>query len=248
MPDPASTLMRRLLPRALAWRLALETKIRELFDGVSGAPEAARTFIDDVYDDMLPETTRSLEEWERQFGLFQRGTEDARRSLLRAAWAANGGQSAPYIQAVLRAAGFDVYVHECWAAPNLAYDPRNYTNDPTIGTVQCGEVLAQCGEPDALCNRFLANEVNYIVNQRLTYEAPPAIPTSPTKWPFFLYIGGPTFGDTAYVNPEDRAAFEDLLLRIRPLHLWIVTIVEYIDVLRVDGEPLLIDGLPVILV
>lgn len=245
MPDqPASTLMRRLLPQAHAWRAALTTTLRKLFDGASESHQAAREFVDDVYDDLSPTRTRELAEFERQFGLPGSGTEASRRAQLGAAWSASGGQAARYIQDVLRAAGFDVYVHECWASPGVARDPRLYTQVPTFGTTQCGDPLAECGEPTATCNAFLANDPHYIVNDRLTLDPPPYVPSDPNTWPFFLYVGGATFGTTASLSVAVRSAFEELLLRIRPTHLWLVEIIDWVEVIYVlvDGDRVLVDG------
>lgn len=240
-PGPATSLMRRLLPQAVAWRLALGSMIRRLFDGISVSHEDAHAFIDSAYDELIPEETNSLAEWERQFGLPPSGSIDA----VRAAWQANGGQSARYIQDVLQAAGFNVYVHECWSAPSTPRDPRDYTRVPTIGTTQCGEALAQCDEPAAQCNRWLANDPGYIVYSRLTLDPPPNIPSDPARWPFFLYIGGATFGTSASIHSSNRAAFEDLLLRLRPTHLWLVTMITWVSYVLVDGDRVLVDGDPV---
>lgn len=241
-------MFQHLLPRSVAWRLSLGTTIRRFFEGLTGAPSDARAYIDYVYDDLAPETTRALAEWERAFGLSASIDDASRRLALAAEWRATGGQSPSYLQGVMQAAGFDVYVHEWWSSgpPWVPRDPRDYTNQPLSGTVQCGEPDALCGEPDALCNEFLANEVFYLVNRNLTNVAPPAVPDDAARWPFFLYWGGPVFGETAPIPAARRAEFERLLLKICPLEQWLVTIVTYIpdgeDVIVIDGAYLIIDG------
>lgn len=245
----------RLLPDAAAWRITTQKTLRSLVEGLSEAPAEARQFIDDIYDDLRPSTTRELEEWERQFGLMPSATasEASRRLALAAAWQAQGGQSPHYIQDVLQAAGFDVYVHEWWVPPNVsprtARNPRDYTDDPLVGSVQCTEVgfLAdqpQCndGSTPALatgqpqCNRFLANQVRYLVNLNLTDVAPPPVPDDSGAWPYFLYIGGETFPDNASVAGSRREEFERLVLKIRPAHLWIVLLIDYDAWLVGSGE------------
>lgn len=104
-----------------------------------------------------------------------------------------------------------------------ARDPRDHTNQPTIGSVQCGETDAQCGETGALCNRFLANEPGYIVNLALTDEAPPSIPDDSALWPYFAYWGGASFLEPVVIYTSRRAEFERLMLKIHPAHLWLVT-------------------------
>lgn len=229
-----------LLPRGEAWKLRPVTKkLRELFAGLTDAPTRARDFVDDAHDDLYPEHTRALEQWEAQFALSGSGTDADRRAQLDATWKALGGQSPRYIEDVLHAAGFtQVFVHDWWSSgpPYVARDPRLYTTQPTIGTVQCGEPLAQCGEPGALANAFLANEPGYIVNLDLTPTAPPPVPDDPDTWPYFLYFGSEVFGSVVNVPEDRRADFEELLLRICPAHLWLVTMVDYdIGALITDG-------------
>lgn len=109
------SLFKHLLPRARAWSLTKSKQLREFFEGLSGLPEDIRSFFDDIYGDLDPQTTRALEEWEFQFGLPNTGlSEQERRDRLTAAWAATGGQSPGYIQETLQAAGFNVFVHEWW--------------------------------------------------------------------------------------------------------------------------------------
>lgn len=86
-------------------------------------------------------------------------------------------------------------------------------------TVLCGEELAQCGEADANCGnyfKFTEELRNYIV------------PQDPTKWPYFLYIGGETFGTLASVDPKRRDEFETLCLKICPSQQWLGILVEYV--------------------
>ena len=250
-----------LLPTGAAWQITIAKTLRSFFEGLSDQPEATKTFIDDVYLDLFPETTRELNEWERQFGLpltdmTSEPAVVAGRLALAAEWQATGGQSPSYIQGVLQAAGFDVYVHEWWSSgpPYVARDPRDYTNQPLIGIYQCTgddefgytfpsqpQCSAFASQPQ--CNGFLANETYYLVNLDLTRRAPPPIPEDDTKWPYFLYIGAETFPEVAILQSARRAEFERLVLKLRPAHNWIVTLVRYLD----EGEEALLteDGLPI---
>lgn len=220
-----------LLPRAEAWRITIQKQLRDFFDGISGGPEDARTFIDDVHDDLDPSRTRELEAWEEQFAIKAGPTVAGRRLVLDAAWEATGGQSPRYLQDTVQGAGFtQLFVHDWWSSgpgPYVPRDPRLYTNRPLFGTVQCNEALAQCGEATALCNAFLANDPKYLVNQNLTLAAPPPVPDDPTTWPFFIYWGASTFGVEAVVDADTRADLEELLLKLCPEQLWIVLIIDF---------------------
>jgi hypothetical protein len=260
-----------LLPRGQTFSLTIDRYLRKFFLGLSEQPALTKTFIDEVYLDLFPETTRELNEWERQFGLPLTNTEDIAavetgRLLLAAEWKATGGQSPSYLQGVLQAAGFDVYIHEWWSSgpPYVARDPRDYTDQPLIGTWQCTgfdggglplPTQPQCtgydlvsGTPLATqpqCNRWLANEVHYLVNLDLTRRAPPPIPDDPTKFPYFMYVGGETFGTNATVDITRRAEFERLLLKLRPTHNWIVTLIDYEAVGGItteDGDTIITEG------
>ena len=83
----------------------------------------------------------------------------------------------------------------------------------------CGEAVAEAGEDVALCGNYVAfRDVlrNYIV------------PNDPSKWPYFLYIGGETFGELAQVDPKRRDEFEALCLKICPAQQWLGILVEYV--------------------
>ena len=248
-------IFQHLLPDALAWRIKQSNTpwfigdgsligqvglligstvggriIDRFFQGLTTAFVDVKTFADDVYSDIIPEKTRQLTEYEEQFGLLTATTEAARRENLATAWASTGGQSSRYLQDRLRGAGFDVFIHEWFGTaspPYVAIDPRLHTNVPLIGTVQCGESFAQCGDLKAVNNGFLANEVDYIVNSNLSPFAPPPVPSDEAFWPFFLYWGGEIFPARASVPPERRAEFEQLILKLCPTQNWLVTLVDY---------------------
>lgn len=223
-----------LLPRALAWRTTVATNLRRYFEGLAAFAADVRTFIDLVYLDLFPSTTRELPQWEFQFAVKSTGTETQRRLRLAGAWSAQGGQSPDYLQSVVHAAGFtSVYVHEWWEStgPFVARDPRLYTTQPLTGAYQCeGSTPWECFDPGpgeslaANCDDSLANDPRYLVNQDLTRRAPPPVPSDSTRWPYFLYFAGRNFPQPAILHADERADLEALLLRICPSQQWIVTL------------------------
>lgn len=54
-----------------------------------------------------------------------------------------------------------------------------------------------------------------------------AVPADPTKYPYFLYIGGATFPDHAVVSSARRNEFETLCLKICPSQQWLGILVDY---------------------
>jgi hypothetical protein len=233
------SLYQHLLPRGLAWRTTVETTLRKFFVGLSGLPTDIRTFVDLVYLDLLPPTTRELTSWEKQFALNPGGSEAARREKIATAWSTQGRQSPDYIQRTLHAAGFTtVFIHEWWQSgpPYVAHDPRDYTTQPLIGIYQCeGSTPWECfaaGASQPLaphCDDSLINDPGYLVNLDLTRRAPPPVSDDPSRWPYFLYFAGETFPDLAPVPASRIAELKELLLRISPAQQWLVLLIEAVD-------------------
>lgn len=235
-----------LLPRALAWRTTVATNLRRYIAGLAAFAADVRTFIDLVYLDLFPPTTRELGSWEFQFALSGSGTDATRRLRLAAAWAAQGGQSPAYIQEILHAAGFTtVFVHEWWISgpPWIARDPRSYTTQPLIGAYQCeGTTPWECFDPGPgeqlapHCDDTLANDPGYIVNLDLTRRAPPAVPDDPARWPYFLYLAGEVFPELATVDATRLDELKELILKLAPAQQWIVLLVDPIAPIEAAGE------------
>lgn len=259
-------IFKHLLPNARAWRLTVDKKLRQFFNGLTGIGEDARTFIDEIWLDIFPQTTRELDSWNTQWGLRDTGiTEQQLRDRLDATWKAVGGQDPRYIQDTLQANGFDVFVHEWWETgtnPPIVRNPLMYirrgsglpsftvecgmplalcgeptaeageglnpTGYPLVNKIfvsepdilpLCGEEVAACGDPDALCGNYF--QFRFELRQYI-------VPTDPKFWPYFLYIGGETFGELAQVDPKRRDEFETLCLKICPTQQWLGVIVEFV--------------------
>lgn len=168
-------LFKRLLPNGRAWAIIAEKRLRQFFEGLAaGASDPAVKEFDDVFNDLDPQLTTRLAQWENQFSLPNTGlTEQERRDRLQAAWSAVGGQSPRYIQDTLQAAGFDVYVHE-WGVPSVEYptggsvnglpapvarDPFDFIADANnpVSFIGAGHDLAFCGGDDCFSNSQVAS-------------------------------------------------------------------------------------------
>jgi hypothetical protein len=116
-----------ILPRSRAFSLTINKRLREFFDGLNFVNDF-RDQADNIFNNLDPQKTQNLEEWEDQFYLRDFGlTEQERRDRLEATWKLTGGQSPGYLQSVLRSYGFDVYVHDWW-------QPDTQQNNLTMGT------------------------------------------------------------------------------------------------------------------
>lgn len=168
-------ILQHLLPRANAWTSTIDKQLRQFLIGVSGFNDFIKIYVDNVYRDIFPQTTRELTAWEEQFGLLDNGLdEQTRRNRLEARWKARGGQDPKYIQDTLQAAGFNVFVHEFWVPGTNPPDVRNpllYIGDSnrellfylecgnTSPNAQCGEPTANCGDSASLLGYALVNKV-----------------------------------------------------------------------------------------
>lgn len=141
--------VQHLLPRAKAWSITVEKRLRQFFVGLAeGLPPVIRKDFDDTYGDVFPSTTRALDQWEEQFALPASSlTTQERRDRLDGRWKAFGGQSPRYIQDTLRNAGFDVYAHEWWKLPIGEEIPVYFG--------EAGEPLAEAGEPEMLAGNIV---------------------------------------------------------------------------------------------
>jgi len=235
-------IFKHLLPRAKAWSITIDKQLRQFFDGLTEPlGDDAKEFIDEVYDDLFPQTTRELEMWERQFGLTAGTlTEQERRDRLDATWAATGGQSIKYLQDTIQAAGFtDVYIHE-WFDPTglpavnvkLCVTPRDpntlvglelLVNNITIVTPV---YLTSAGEADMNAGEAVAVAGNYndLAFREMEYD----IPIDPDKWCYFLYFGGQTYGTLATVDADRQSELETLILKLKPAQQWAGMLINYV--------------------
>lgn len=158
-----------LLPKARAWSITIDKFLRQYFEGLTGIGVDTKKFFDDIWQDIFPETTRQIDEWEKEFGLpaIPGASEQERRDRLDATWKATGGQDPRYLQDTLQANGFPVFIHEWWepgSNPPIVRNPliylRPFSNE-IFYLNECGELLAQCGELLAQCGETQGDPVGY---------------------------------------------------------------------------------------
>lgn len=211
-----------LMPSGSAFALVQDSGLKRVIEALGFALDAARDVIDQVFADLDPERTTCLADWEAQFALADLGlTESQRRVRLAGAWQRVGGQSPAYIQSTLRAAGFDVYVHEPYAdmrALSGLRDPGELLGDARDITSQSGAFVSGAtvsGAGAVPRGRLLANSGEV-----------PLVPTDSAAWPFIFYIGAAdistgTSADLADVPASRVGELESLLLQIRPAQMWV---------------------------
>jgi hypothetical protein len=225
-----SRTIRHLLPNGRAWRATIDKPLRRFLEGLGNSLQSFRVNFDAVAEDLYPATTRILTEYEEQFGLYPSylSTQE-RRDRIDAAWKARGGQSPRYLQDTLRAAGFNVFVHDWWeTGTTTARNPFEVLSDSTTAlgfNVVSDGTIAFTNNPNAITGGAGGPNGYLLVN--LPTNTDYLIPVSSTLWPYIIYVGGEVWGDRASIPSARRDEFETLCLKICPLQLWIGVIVEY---------------------
>lgn len=244
-----------VLPRSRAFSLIIDKTLRRFFGGLT-YPQDFRDEADRTYNQLNPQITDSLAEWEAQFYLKDTGlTEQERRDRLDATWKMTGGQSPAYLQSVLRGFGFDVYVHDWWMdeeeqllvmGSNVAFMGDEFSRmgqvftnfpspwDPNLILVPPYYPLVNKTSSIIFSQVTMGSEVAFmgdsfmgdITEQEMDPIYP--LPSDPNKWRYFYYIAGVTMPNQATVPLSRKDEFEELILSIFPAHLWGGIIVEYV--------------------
>ena len=203
-----------LSPRSNAFLLFIQKKFTKFIEGLTALPADFRQYIDEIWLDIFPDTTRSIELWEKQWGIITPALDiETRRANVDTLWKLSGGQDQPYIEATLRAAGFDVYVHE----NNPPVDPDNFLSG--IFVLQAGGLNAYAGRQDAFAgrtggellvngpiltnvalilaiaggNNSFAGNINMNASyfeELTTFDKTYQITDDPDLWPYFFFVGG----------------------------------------------------------
>jgi len=207
-------IIKSLLPKSNTFQLFIQKKLTQFFEALTVIPGDFRDYIHQIFLDIFPSTTREIEKWREQFGLIYFPSDSAEQiETLNSEWQATGGQGADYIQSVLRAAGFDVYVHE----NNPPVDPDIFLN--SIPIMVCKGLNAYAGRDDAFAGRtggdllvngpILTNIPLYLSicgnintccrNQKakagyfekiMTIDKIYQITDDPDYWGYFFFVGG----------------------------------------------------------
>lgn len=206
-----------LLPPGPLWVPEEGAGFDQLLEGLAESAETIREFLGGLARLRSPELTPILDDLEREFGIIPDTAlnETIRRArLLAAKTATDGDGTADFMQAQLRAAGFDVYVH----VNNPPVNPGLFLfNSPA--TV-CGNETAICGNSTSYCG---GTRGDLVVNGRVynhlywtgvvaggllascgnaqaicrdeasfkQFPIPYEIPTDPGYWPMVFFVGGP---------------------------------------------------------
>ena len=223
-----------LFPKSRLWSFIETKNLTKFIKALTSLPDDIRKYIDKIYLDLFPSSTRSLELWEEQYGIIAPNkNESIRRNTIAMRWKDKGGQSAYYLQNILQGNGFNVHVYENIPItdPNLFMKDLSstdwvltngctpfQTDIPDIKVVAGGGWYA--GQNKLVCGYF---------EKYKTLDTEAFIPTESKYFPFCFFIGGDVERDDKgriinmqpVIIPADRLEyFKQLVLSIKPAHTW----------------------------
>jgi len=211
-----------------------ENNKRKLVKGLSFLPESIRHEAELVYFDIFPDTTRFPEKWEDVFGIFFTGDEqEKRRDILDSLWKINkGGQSAPFLEGILRIINDDIRIIENIPVKN----PRD--SNAVITSVN-GQKAMVCGNRKAV-NKYIIGDTNFtpsVLQNDISQVY--GIPNDRNFWEMCFFVcksaeRNPVTNDILYINrlrisPVWKNYIEFLILKIKPLHSSAVLFIEWTD-------------------
>ena len=180
------TVIESLLPAGSAWFVKSGGDLDKLIEGVGASLDDIRDFLADFARVRDPGQTPILADLEREYGIIPDPnlTEEQRRDLLNGVVYAAPGFGADYLQAKLRAAGFDdifVYQNEGPAVNPAFYVEGTYA-------AWCGGEDSFCGSATAYCG-FDSGGGQLLINDRPD-DATTGIPDDATLCHLVFFVGG----------------------------------------------------------
>lgn len=224
-------LIRQLLPTGRAFRMPSSGDLDKLFKGLAKSDERAVQAAKSVLDSVLPDNDNFTEEDatinEKRYGLINSTATLEERKLAILRKIAHPGDIRPrqhylYIQDQLRAAGFDVYVHE-----NLFFygdgSYLNYTPEEISGgvleNVQHGDMQHGDFQHDGVIDDKVVNYIEEYFDRSFSVGG---------TFMFTFFIGGAYAGIYANVSLSRKNEFRQLILKLKPAHTVAYLFINYI--------------------
>lgn len=222
-------LTKMLYPSGRVFRLSKNTTIEKIHKGLIVSEEGYYNEVTGILDSILPDNDNFTEDdaadWERRLGMISGigNILSVRKSAIGRKYGSPGNvkgrQHYLYLQSQLRAAGFDVYVHE---NTPVAQDPSDFAFyvDGTTGLSGLGSFgLGDRGLKEQLDYDKIANSLDSAVDQEFELAAD-------LRAAFF--IGGSVKGSAANVPINREKEFRQLTLNIKPLQTVAVLFINYV--------------------
>ena len=224
--------LKLLLPRSKAFDITQNTSLRKFIKGLSWLMEDVKRDNELVYMDLYPETTRSMEEWEKQFGVFFSDLRygDVRRGILKSLWQLNiGGQSLSYIQGLLQN-----FIPEIKIFENIPV--KNPRDANAVFGCMCGQKNAVCGNRYLICG-YKIGDADFVPTViRNDSDQLYDIPVDKKNWENYFFIGKSVVrnskGEIVYcqklvLDKMWKPFIEYIILKTKPVHTGVLIFVEY---------------------
>lgn len=222
-----------LYPRSKAFRSVANNYFRRFIKALGYVPEDFSSFVESVYGDLWPETTRELEKWEQQFGIVFAPQYDVeiRRKLLQSYWNINsGGQGKDYLEKILQLINSDIHVVENLPVRNPCDSNVVYQSVNNNRRMVNGNKYAICG--------YKTGETDFTPTVlKNDAESFYSLPSYPSYWSNCFFVckdvvrnkyGGIVYVNKLQVEKKWRTFMEYIILKIKPVHTTAVMFVEYI--------------------
>ncbi|MDR2734312.1 MAG: hypothetical protein LBC99_06645 [Spirochaetota bacterium] len=225
--------VKALLPQSRAFALHEEGNIYLFMQALCALPEEIRAEAGLVFLDLFPETSRCSEKWEGVFALyFTRQEEEKRREILKSVWwMRRGGQSAQFLQDVLRLIDNRICVIENTPLSNPRHSSVVYKAVLGNSIMKCGEDQAVCGYREG-SDSFVPAIIRNDASEAYT------IHNEPDYWGNCFYICERVERDgdgrLLYVLPRRLSAawrnhIEYIVLKIKPVQSTAIVFIEWVN-------------------
>jgi uncharacterized protein YmfQ (DUF2313 family) len=227
------TILRNLLPKGKLFRLVKENQWKQVLRGLAEEPDRICTFENEVRDAGLPGRIpdEALADWESDYNIETNAslTNTERNNRIISKISATGGQGPDYLEDVIQAAGFGLYVYENIPAVDpstisgiLIAGPSDWTVTiiwaVTSGGITMGGLTA-IGSPVTMGGRA-GSSIDPV---------DPSIPSDPNTWPFFWFLAGPAnVNDTVNIDATREEELINLIISLKPAHTWVVANVAFV--------------------
>jgi hypothetical protein len=219
--------IKALFPRSRAFELFINNAKRRLMEALAAIADAVHAAAAAVYLDLFPDSTRETEKWLKVFGLnpvdVPQTDEPPVRGLLASLWRMKtGGQSADYLESVLRCIASDARVFENAPVASPRAADRRVLAVNSIPTMRCGNRRARCNA--FVCGPYGAFSPIVLQNGAC---AEYAIPNSPRWWETCFFVCADVIRDSRgrivrteplIIHAKWRKLIELLILKVKPLH------------------------------
>lgn len=224
--------LKLLFPTGKTFNLTQNNSLRRFVEGLSYLPDDIKHENELVYMDLFPESTRAMEEWEKQFSVLFADLQygDTRRGILKSLWQVNiGGQDLNYLQSLLQNVSPEIKVFE-----NIPV--KNPRDSNAVYGCMCGQRASVCGNRRLICgykdgdSEFTPTVIRNDSDQ--LYD----IPVDTNFWENYFFVAKDVVRNTRneiiycqklILDKKWKPFIEYLILKVKPVHTGALIFIQY---------------------